>query len=273
MNRWLAALPLAAWAGYVAVLAVQGRLALYLHPVFRPWTVGMAVVLALMAAGLLASRRLPPSGHGPDTRLGWMLRATALLVPIAATVLLQPQGFSLQVVLNRSVAKDPAFLFSSRSGPLAEDLPLPGQSAPPDESETPPDNAALPEFFQYIDRSDSGAWQLEVLDLIFATQTPALRQALARERVELVGQVVRGLPGAEGQQFSLVRLLMMCCAADARPVGIWVDPPAGGPWEDMEWVRVTGRPEFPLLHGRRLPLLRAESISPCPPPKEWFLFQ
>jgi|GEM_PF-669916 len=278
MSARLTALPLLAWALFIAALVVQGRLDLYLHPAFRPWTVAMGIILAVLALVLLLAGDRAAAGHAQGSESGGLLRAAALVLPIAAALVLQPQRFSLQTVLNRGVAKDPSLFFPGTSSPLADDLPLPGTASPGTESDDPGTDAdagaELPEFFQFIEKNPQGAWKLELLDLIFAAETPPLRRALARERIELTGQVVTRLDGAGENRFSLVRLLMVCCAADARPVGVWIESPQGASGlQDMDWVKVSGRPEFPVIQGRRLPLLRAESVTPCPPPPDWFLYQ
>lgn len=285
--------PLAGWALLAAALTVSGRLDLYLHPLFRPFIGVMAAVLVLMALGLVLLPGEEVGGHGaePLSRRGALWRAAVLLVPAFLAWGINPQGFGLRTVLNRGILKDAramasqagterhaaAAALASPDAPLVdpiESLPLPGQTRA-----TPPPGAAaadegLPDFFEFLDQSPDGAWRLEMLDLLMACDMPALRKRLEGLKVELTGQVVTGAPGAVGGQFSLVRLMMVCCAADARPVGVWVERPEGiAGFADMDWVRVVGRPDFPVRQGRRVPVMKAESMEPTRPPDEIFLFQ
>ncbi len=132
----------------------------------------------------------------------------------------------------------------------------------------------MPDFFQFVEKSADGAWRLEMLDLIYAAEMGSLRKTLEGKTVELTGQVVTKTPGSTVEKFSLVRLLMVCCAADARPVGVWVQRPEGASgFQDMDWVRITGRPTFPVRDGRRTVVLEIDVIRPSEPPEELFLFQ
>jgi uncharacterized membrane protein YcgQ (UPF0703/DUF1980 family) len=77
---------------------------------------------------------------------------------------------------------------------------------------------------------------------------------------------------AQKDRFSLVRMFIICCAADGRPVAITVqtDGPQGVP--EMSWIKVTGTASFPIESGRRVPLLVAKSVTPCEPPEETFIY-
>jgi uncharacterized repeat protein (TIGR03943 family) len=294
MNRGFLTVPLLAWAVWTAWLAVRGGLEVYLHPAFRPVAIAMAVVLAMMAVVLLGtpSRGAAMSGHRPFSRFGRWVRLLVLILPVAVGVWINPRGYSVQTVLNRGIQKNPAAVFAgmqvpegrgggqSLGGDSASDavdrMPLPGQT--PESLSVPADDAAmdsaLPNFFEFIDRSDEGAWRLELLDLMFASQAPSLRRILEQERVEMIGQVVVQTPGATAERFSLVRLLMVCCAADARPLGIWVERQGGASgFEEMDWVKVVARPTFPVLQGHRVPVLQILHIEPASPPEDIFLFQ
>lgn len=272
MNRGLLSLPLLGWAALSAALAWSGRLEFYLHPTFRPWLLVAAIVLTTIALVLWTTPAAESAPHGRPWRHGpQLLRAFILLLPAAGVAWLDPQGFGARTVMNRGVIKDPALVFQAFRGPLAEDLPLPGQDTVKVNKAEP---AELPGFFQFLEQSPDGAWRLEIIDLLYAATEPSWRNALTTVDIELIGQYFTGLPGTESGRFSLIRMLMMCCAADARPLGVWVshaetpDTP-----EEMAWVKVKGRVEFPLVEGIRLPIIRASAITPCPPPREWFLFQ
>jgi uncharacterized membrane protein YcgQ (UPF0703/DUF1980 family) len=77
---------------------------------------------------------------------------------------------------------------------------------------------------------------------------------------------------ASGNRFSLVRMFVMCCAADARPVAVSVETKVPMESAEMSWVKVQGKATFPLEGGRRIPVVVAESITPCDPPPESFIY-
>ena len=41
---------------------------------------------------------------------------------------------------------------------------------------------------------------------------------------------------------------------------------------EMAWTRVVGTVEFPLENGRRIPIIHAQTATPCDPPSEAMLY-
>jgi putative membrane protein len=72
--------------------------------------------------------------------------------------------------------------------------------------------------------------------------------------------------------FFCYRLLMFCCAADARPIGVLVEYDKQKTFEKGSWVKVQGTVGFTTFRGRRLTKIRAEKVSPTEPPKVPYLF-
>ncbi len=59
----------------------------------------------------------------------------------------------------------------------------------------------------------------------------------------------------------IFRLLMQCCAADARPFSIPVEFEAKAPeFKDMTWVKVTGTMSYKSEGGQTVPVLLATSM-------------
>ena len=75
-------------------------------------------------------------------------------------------------------------------------------------------------------------------------------------------------------KFQLVRMFMLCCAADARPVAVTIEAP--GTLEgmtEMSWVKVIGKVQFrPISEGRDSAVVQAERILPTNPPAEIMLY-
>ena len=80
--------------------------------------------------------------------------------------------------------------------------------------------------------------------------------------------------GGEKLKFQLVRMFMLCCAADARPVALAVEAP--GTFQgvaDMAWVKVLGKVRFvPGADGRMSAVIQAQEILPTSPPAEIMLY-
>ena len=77
---------------------------------------------------------------------------------------------------------------------------------------------------------------------------------------------------ARGNRFDLVRLFVNCCASDAQPVAVSVESNDPTKPAEMSWVKVVGRATFPLEGGRRVPVVVADTVTPCEPPPESFIY-
>jgi len=117
--------------------------------------------------------------------------------------------------------------------------------------------------------SDNGAFlAVEVVDLLIAAQNPSLLKQLNGKRIELTGQVL----SAEGGNFRLLRLLVLCCAADAQPLAVKVETHGQAKPPQMAWVKVAGKVTFAKKGNTMIPVIAAEKITAIPEPDEPFLF-
>ena len=100
-----------------------------------------------------------------------------------------------------------------------------------------------------------------------------MREDFEGKEIEMIGQFMPAKDkNAQGNRFNLVRMFVMCCAADARPVAVAVQTNTPEKAAEMSWVKVVGKATFPLEGGRRIPVVVAESVSPCDPPPESFIY-
>ena len=90
--------------------------------------------------------------------------------------------------------------------------------------------------------------------------------------MEIVGQFMPVKDSPVANRFQIVRMFMVCCAADARPIAISVDPKSTLALPDMTWARVTGKVTFPIENGRRTAVLEGASAAKCDPPAELMLY-
>ena len=109
---------------------------------------------------------------------------------------------------------------------------------------------------------------VEVVDLLIAAQQPALVKVLNGKRIELTGQVL----GSDNGTFRLMRLLVLCCAADAQPLAVQVKTHQGPKPTPMTWVKVTGKVTFAKKGKAMVPVIAAESVVSVSQPDEPFLF-
>jgi uncharacterized repeat protein (TIGR03943 family) len=248
---------LAAWGGVLVVFCAGGRIDSYLHPAFHPWALAAGIVLLLLAAGVALLR-----GTGrPLIASGWP-GLLVVTVPMLASAAVSGSGFGATAVMNRGIVNDigqlPAFT------PLF-DPPLPGEENVGEGTMMDP---AL-----YLQKNAEGDILAETVDLLYAASDEWMREDFEDQRVEVVGQLLPARTrNPDGDRFHLVRMFVMCCAADARPVGIDVKAPAGTDFPEMAWVRVRGRAVFPVENGRHTALVLADSVEPAEAPGNSFLY-
>ncbi len=281
MKRILTLVTLLLWGGTLFYFWWSGRIASYLHPQFHPYVLVAGTGL-LVLAGLWwwASRESDAGCHdcgghhdhgdGPRSRLsaGAALAFLVLLLPLSAAAFISPSQFGEAMVMNRGIVTDISQLPSAgMPGGSWDDAPawdekIDAVDATWDQSQD--------EGVEYFTRGPDGSIQVETLDLLFAAQEPGLRGEFENQRVSIIGQYVPPRGGSEGG-FDLVRMFVVCCAADARPLGIKVTgQPVSVP--RMGWVRITGIARFEDNGGVLEPSLELEKVEEVEPPRESFLY-
>jgi uncharacterized membrane protein YcgQ (UPF0703/DUF1980 family) len=125
----------------------------------------------------------------------------------------------------------------------------------------------------YLKKNADGQIVVETVDLLYAAAEEGMRADFENKDVELNGQFLSartGNPG--GDRFQLMRLFVMCCAADARPVAITVRSKSLADFPEMTWVKVIGTATFPVEGGRHIVVIEAHSVSEIEPPVESFTY-
>lgn len=273
IQRYLSVTVLMVWGVVMTYFYFSGRLASYLHPAFHIWTVASGIVLVLMAAGLLF---LPQAAEdtcedgclhpvGSRKLAGSVLASFILVLPLLVTTVVSPSQFGAAVVMNRGLTQDigdlPGYV------PYVEPA-LPTQDGSPGEPgmQTDPSSSYLP-------RNAAGQIKAQAVDLLYAAQEPTMREDFDNKEVEVIGQYMPAKSNnPRGDRFNLVRMFVMCCAADARPVAVSVQTTKPEDLPEMSWVKVIGRATFLIEAGRNVPVVVAESVTPTEPPPESFIY-
>lgn len=287
-SRWLPCATLAAWSTILLYFYFSGRLASFLHPMFRPYVLIAGCVLAVMALIFLifpadancCSAR--DCGHGLSRlATGKVLTFLILLVPVSAAAMFSADGFGKNAVLNRGIITDITQLRPSTAkgdDPITvPDLPLPTNEAATGTTGTmppaPASSTPAPAAQDYLQRTPDGRIVAEVLDLLYAAQDNALRKDFEDKPVELIGQLMPDVSNnATGKRFKAVRMFMTCCAADARPVATLFEVEQKLEFPEMTWIKVTGTATFPIENGKRTAVLKADKVEKTEPPEESMLY-
>ena len=136
---------------------------------------------------------------------------------------------------------------------------------------SPPEQGDDPN--QYLHKDKDGNIMLQVIDLLYAAQDESLRGDFANKPVTFIGQYMPDtVNNASGRRFKVLRMLMVCCAADARPVAAVVEAPKETNIPEMSWVKVVGEATFPIEGGRNLAVVKAKSVAVTNPPEDTMLY-
>ena len=256
----------------------SGRIEQYLNPLFRPLVLVSGVVTVIIGITRLLSfpaQHCCSEGDCDHRHLRSVLWSLASFGVICVSVLagstFSRDAFDQQIVTNRGSIEDDGSL----SGLHISNAGSPGNALHPFVSKN---GSAFNQDMQSLPApgtSDAGSMRgpangeiaLEVTDLLRAEEP--LRNALAVKNVAVVGQFVRG---STETKFRLTRMLIWCCAADARPIHVTVEVSAPVNFPDMQWVKVVGKPEYSIRNGHAHLVMKADRVMPVKPPKEAMLY-
>lgn len=304
VSRYVNGITLIGVGGVLLAFWLNHRIDQYLHPQFRPGVLAGGILLVV--AGTLycltkGARRCCVAGEcvheANQSPARSVVASGVLLVPLVAGSVASKDAFDQNAVLNRSVVQDASVLVarsSSASRQPAVAVPqIPSAMLGGDIDEAASKNAApagtvapasggaaaadpnvpgegdTADSENYLPRSADGNVVLEVTDLLYGEAEPSLRKVFAGKTVEVVGQY---LPSKQGQHFKLVRMLIVCCAADARPMIVNVEPAGPVQEADMAWVKVVGKPLYQEVDGKTRVTLRADAVMPTDPPADAMLY-
>ena len=284
-----------------------GRLDQYLHPQFRPWTLVAGVLFCLTGIVYAAAKTTAQccvDGECVHQNANSPVRAIVaffvLFVPLAAGVALSKDSYDQHAVLNRGFVQDITKL-PTRSGSMAAKtsndpvIPPAALGADLDERaseplpQNPPDSQPGPDLTangaigqanpavpppddgssQYLPKAADGNVALEVTDLLYAESEDSLRRMFADKTIEVTGQY---LPGSDAKEFKLVRMFIVCCAADARPLAVPVEISSPITAAEMGWVKVTGKANYTQKGDRSHVVLQADKVESIDPPAEAMLY-
>ena len=253
--RLLAPITLCEWGAILIYFYFSHRLSALLHPNFHVLVlVTGLLLLASSACALCWEEEAEPElaqeccgadcGHphsGMST--GRLFAFLVLSVPIVFAAMVSPDSYGSVMVQNRSVAET-------------------GKALPGMPSTTQRD-AALYKASQH-----DALKSVEVGDLLIAAQTESGMAQYNGKRIEVTGQFYPLGP----RRFEIVRMLMLCCAADAQMLTVQVVSDHDLQLPSMQWANVTGRVGFTKRGDRNIPVVTAENVMAVQRPGDPFVY-
>lgn len=269
LQRFISAGVLMAWGAALCFLYFSGRITAYLHPHFHLFAVSGGIVLILLAMLVLVAPEDAAGTACGDPKSLWksLLMAAVLVLPMLVALSASQDAYGAGTVLNRNYVQDLSQLPGGAASVPAStpaDVTLPGdtgQSADSGDDEPK------------VRKNAKGEIQAEVVDFLYAAQMPDMRQTFEDKQVEVVGQLMPAkADNPKGDRYDLVRMLMTCCAADAQPIALPVQPGAKPDVPEMTWVKIHGKATFPMIGGQRRPLIENATIEKTDPPADTYLY-
>lgn len=251
---------LALWGAVMLYFYGSGRITHYLTEKgpFRTQCLVAGIGLVLLAAANLVRALRGTADDDPHAAPGlkqalWL--AGMLGLPLATATLRTPDRYS-----------DAFVMMKTHAAPVA---PAP----------VAPTAAKIPEFtVQELERisggrTAEGSIPLGLADVFqLAGQPPDVRAVLESVRIETLGQAMRD--PLSPTRWRLTRLLITCCAADARAVSVAVEPACDtGTWRALGWYRAIGtlRVEKDAA-GQTVPVFNIETMTPSEPPRNLMIW-
>jgi putative membrane protein len=240
--RPVRAIILLAWAAFFVSLWASGDADRYLGP-RTTWVVPFGAItlsLAALGYGALALR------GGSSRRVSRVeaLGHFALLAPILAVLLVPQAELGAQAARKKDTNRNLALAQIGKAKKSEAQAATKAAAASKDEIAP-----------------------IDFLSIASVTTDPGYAEQINVKpgtRVRFIGFAVQGGPAGT---FQITRFLISCCAADAVPVMIAVDPGAQAVPPDDTWLDVTGR----LATRQGSYVVEAESMRPVAAPSEPYL--
>jgi len=254
---------------------------------------GRIVVLLILAAPLSWAALSTPDRYSPNAIVN-----KGLYDP-NYTDTSRADQFSLQ---NKSkTAAKPAAAAVVTTEPKAADLPpatttKPASTPPPgvaaasaaaEETKTPPKNIPAPaqasksygtftleDLKKQVPQSKDGNFILEVPELYYTGGDLEVQKVLTGQMVETVAQILpEKVNNADGHRMRIFRMLVQCCAADARPYSVPVDFGKKAPdFKDMTWVKVVGKMNYKKEGNQTVPIIETTKVEETTAPDNAMIY-
>lgn len=125
-----------------------------------------------------------------------------------------------------------------------------------------------------VPQSKEGNFILEVPEIYYTAGDKEVQSVLKGQPVETVAQVMpEKVNNDAGKRLRVFRLLVQCCAADARPYSVPVEFAEKAPaMKEMTWVKLTGTMDYRTEGGQIVPIIVAKDFKETTAPDNAMLY-
>ena len=206
--------------------------------------------------------------HHEESAIGQFSSLCLVALPIGAVAMMSPDAYSGDFLLSKvsASAKQGAPAAAPEKFRIAKDTPK-------------EPNGAFKEFTLedlkgMVQTSDEGHLMISVVELGYTAGDPEIQRVLTGQSVETIGQVVKDPNQPAGDRLRAFRLVMQCCAADARPVSFSIDAKGVdlAEFKEMGWYKIIGDMDFEKEGGISMPIMRLKELRKTKMPRDRMMF-
>ncbi|MFC5457116.1 hypothetical protein [Prosthecobacter fluviatilis] len=156
----------------------------------------------------------------------------------------------------------------------AETKEPPKNVPPPAQTSKSYGTFTLEDLKKQVPQSKEGNFILEVPELYYTGGDVEVQKVLTGQMVETVAQVLpEKVNNADGHRLRIFRMLVQCCAADARPYSVPIDFGKKAPeFKDMTWVKVVGKMGYKKEGTQTVPIIEATKVEETTAPDNAMIY-
>ena len=132
----------------------------------------------------------------------------------------------------------------------------------------------LEDLKQQVPMSKEGNFILEVPELFYTAGDLEVQKVITGQTIETTAQVLpEKVNNEDGKRLRVFRMLVQCCAADARPFSVPVEFEEKAPeLKEMTWVKLVGTMDYRQENGQTVPLIKAIKIEETTEPDSSLMY-
>lgn len=245
-------------------------------------------------------------GHGILEESGWTGRIIAILIlaaPITVAALFTPDDRSSNWVVNsglynpnyNSTLRAEEFSLRGNASKPARTMPvvtpMPDTPLPPPDKFNDPEAVAqaaaapakeaqsygsftLEDLKQQVPQNSKGEFILEVPEIYYTGGDIEVQRVITGQPIETTAQVLpEKVNNESGHRLRIFRMLVQCCAADARPYSIPVDFGEKAPdFKEMTWVKISGVMSYEKEGDQTVPVIKVTNAEETTAPDNTMIY-